>query len=290
VLGFVRSLAEAGLIPSDRGTPEIDYASLASMEAWARKIAFREGLGDVLAGGFEAIINAFGPDSVPYAPYISRGMHPYVGPKAPIPYDLFGTQELGQALDPRGPHVGAGGSPTYFARRPLEVFPKHLRRMGVPEEAIARIVQPADSPAEENLKIGSLLKYSHRWFSTLGSMGICARAQINRWYDWETCAQFYEAVTGIETSLEALSERVERIWTLYRLLNIREGMTRADDSLPGKWFEEPTFKNYLTGETLSREDAEQMVSDYYQEWGWDPETGTPSNEYLRNLGLELCLP
>jgi aldehyde:ferredoxin oxidoreductase len=193
--------------------------------------------------------------------------------------------ELGQILDPRGPHVGSGGSPTYFAKRPLDVFPKHMSRMGVPAEAVKRILPGRDNPAGPRLEVGRLLKYSHAWFTTLGSLGICARAQINRFYNAALCAELYEAVTGIPTTWPELSQRVDRVWTLLRMANVREGLNRNDETPPEKWFKTPGFKEYLTEKPMTRSESEQMINDYYHEWGWDPETGIPSEQILKELDL-----
>jgi aldehyde:ferredoxin oxidoreductase len=285
VMGFAKKLIDEGILSEDRAEPEISLGSFQSMSAWLNRISSRQGFGDVLARGLIGMIEEFGDEAKKHAPPVIKGMLPYVGPKAPLAWNLFGTMELGQALDPRGPHVGASGSPTYFAKRPLEVFPRHLKRMGVPEEAIDRILPGSVSPGQGDLKVGTLLKYSHAWFSTLGSMGICARAQINRFYNAELCAELYEAVTGIETDLPALRERVDRVWTLLRMANVREGLTRADDALPDKWFDGPGFQDYLTEKPAGREDMERMIQDYYREWGWDPKTGVPTTEVLERLGL-----
>ncbi len=287
VMGFARELCRAGIISKDSAVGEINVASLDSMETWARKISHREGLGAVLAEGCKGIINEFGEQARPYAPAIIKGMHPYAGPGSALPWDMFGTMELGQVLDPRGPHVGSGGSPTYFAKRPLEVFPRHLSRMGVHDAAIARILPGMGSPGrEQGLRVGTLLKYSHAWFATLGSMGICARAQINRFYDASLCGELYEAVTGIPTDLSDLRKRVNRIWTLYRLANVREGVNRNDETAPEQWFQEPGFRNYVTGAPINRQEVDQMIDDYYEEWGWDKKTGIPTDKALRDLGLE----
>ncbi|MBW2142057.1 MAG: hypothetical protein JRG97_13480, partial [Deltaproteobacteria bacterium] len=247
LMGFVKNLGDQGIISKDQLESEVDSGSIQSIETWAGKISNREGLGDIMADGFNGILKHFGEGAVPYAPPLVRGMLPYAGPGGSISWNLFGTMELGQVLDPRGPHVGSGGSPTYFAKRPLEVFPRHLRRMGVPEETIARILPRLDSPDQEQiLNVGRLLKYSHRWFTILGSMGICARAQINRFYNAALCADLYEAVTGIETDLEKLRKRVDRVWTLLRMANIREGFGRKDDALPDRWIGKSGFQDYIT--------------------------------------------
>ena len=260
--------------------------SLDSMETWTKKISLREGLGNVFAQGFHGIFDEFGETAKQHAPSLVKGMHTYAGPGCAFAWDLFGTMELGQLMEPRGPHVGSGGSPTYFARRPLDVFPRHLARMGVPAEAIQRILPAIDDPEqEEDLKIGSLLKYSHGWFTILGSLGICARGQINRFYNASLCAELYETVTGIKTELEDLRQRIDRVWTLYNLANLREGVGGKDKIIPHQWIGTSGFKNYVTEKPLTREDIRRMVEDYYEEWGWDRTTGVPRPEVLEKLGL-----
>ena len=106
------------------------------------------------------------------APALIKGLSPYAGPGSALSWDRFGTMELGQVLDPRGPHVGSSGSPTYFALRPLDVFPKHLERMGVPAEAIKRIIKSESEPEKkEDLKIGALLRVLSRVVRDIGVDG-----------------------------------------------------------------------------------------------------------------------
>lgn len=287
LMKFTKDLHEQGVIPITDIEREIRLDSLTSMERWATKIAFREGLGDVLAGGFKKVIETYGEEAKRFAPALVKGIHPYAGPDSALPWDLFGTMELGQVLDMRGPHVGSGGSPTYFAKRPLTIFPKHFERMGIPEAAVHRIIERAgDTGEEQALNIGRLLKYSHAWFCMLGSLGICARGQINRFYNAALCADFYEAVTGIKTDIEALRHRAGRIWTLYRMANIREGFEKEDlEMLPDQWFGEKGFKDYVTGEPLTKDQAQRMIEDYYEEWGWDRRTGKPTRKGLEDLNL-----
>lgn len=287
LMRFVRTLVEEGFIPPAQEEPRIALDSLASMEAWAGKIVRREGLGEVLADGFQGILEAFGEKALDLAPALVKGMHPYAGPGSALPWDLFGTMELGQVLDPRGPHVGSSGSPTYFARRPLEVFPKHLARMGVPDEEVLDLLVRDAAGGLSGLKVGALLRHAHRWFTILGSLGVCARAQINRFYNASFCARAYEAVTGIETSLAELRRRADRAWTLLRMINLRDGLQRErDESLPQQWFGKGRFKEYVSGNELSPQEAQAMIEDYYRAWDWDPETGEPTKHVLEKLGLQ----
>lgn len=286
VMEYLKNIVENRILPKDAIDAPVDMTSLSSMEHWAWIVVRREGLGNILAGGLPAMLEGFGAEAKQYAPSVVRGMLPYVGPKGPLPWNLFGTMELGQLLDPRGPHVGAGGSPTYFARRPLEVFPRHLIRMGVPEEAIARIL-PRESDGEKGkvLKVGRLLKYSHAWFTILGSLGICARAQVNRFYNGELCAELYQAVTGIVTDLDDLRMRADRAWTLLKMANIREGFLKENDAPPDKWFQGPGFHSYITEKPVGPGEIMKMIEDYYDEQGWNADTGIPDVERLEALGL-----
>jgi aldehyde:ferredoxin oxidoreductase len=281
IMRLAQTLQQNGFPIVEPGEPEIIPDNFSNLMTWAEKISRREGTGDLLAGGFRAMEKRFGKTAGDLFPALVKHMAPYAGPKAAIPWDRFGTMELGQLLDPRGPHVGSGGSPTYFALRPLDVFPKHLRRMGVPDQAAARIV----SRENETLDVGALLKYSHAWFVTLGSLGVCARAQVNRFYHADFLARAYEAATGIPTDLESLRQRVTRVFTLYRLANLREGLEPGAEAIPAKWFGEAGFKDYLSGRPLTMADAQAMVGNYFHEWGWDPETGIPTPDMLADLGL-----
>jgi len=72
------------------------------------------------------------------------------------------------------------------------------------------------------------------------------------------------------------------LWiTLARLFNLREGFGRDDDRLPPR-FSDPLPKHA----GLSREQQDEIVTDYYVEQGWDPATGVPTAETIRALEIE----
>ena len=284
IMSYAKALCDKGIISAQNLEDEIDLSSLPSMEVWAKKISLRQGLGNIFADGFRGMFAHFGEEAKNFAPYTAKGMLTYVGPRGPLQWNLFGTMELGQIIDHRGPHIAASGSPTYFAKRELDAFLPNMRRMGILDETIGRILTGTGTPSQD-IKIGRLLRYSHQWFSILGSLGICARAQINRFYDARLCAELYEAVTGIKTSLDDLKLRADRAWTLLRIANVKEGHLRSDDEMPDKWFEDPAFCDYMTGQPITRDTVSRMVDDYYFEQGWDISTGIPTKSRLNDLGL-----
>jgi aldehyde:ferredoxin oxidoreductase len=67
---------------------------------------------------------------------------------------------------------------------------------------------------------------------------------------------------------------------------MREGLTREDDWLPDRYFDEPTPIGLpiARGKCLDRERFKQMIDEYYELHGWD-ENGVPWPETLKRLGL-----
>ncbi|MCL4240086.1 MAG: aldehyde ferredoxin oxidoreductase family protein [Dehalococcoidia bacterium] len=100
-------------------------------------------------------------------------------------------------------------------------------------------------------------------------------------YDDDQTARILNAVTGWGGDAPEMVATAHRGLTLARLFNMREGMTRADDRLPMRFSEDLPKHKGLTGAEL-----EKIVTDYYIEQGWDPETGKPTRETVRALGLE----
>ena len=88
-------------------------------------------------------------------------------------------------------------------------------------------------------------------------------------------------MTGIKYATGELIRVGERIWNLERLYNLREGFTRADDTLPPRLLEEPVAEGPSKGWVSH---LEPMLKEYYRARGWD-ENGVPKAEKLESLGL-----
>jgi aldehyde:ferredoxin oxidoreductase len=100
-------------------------------------------------------------------------------------------------------------------------------------------------------------------------------------YNEEQTLQILRAVTGWEITPEEMVATAHRGLTLARLFNLREGFSRADDTLPPRFREELPKHKGLTDEQLG-----EIVRDYYVEQGWDSETGVPTPETIRELQIE----
>jgi aldehyde:ferredoxin oxidoreductase len=82
---------------------------------------------------------------------------------------------------------------------------------------------------------------------------------------WETLVELNRALTGLNYTKEDLEKIANRIVTATREFNLRQGMTRADDTLPARLFEEKVNdgQNGITPAELNK-----MVDDYYRLRGW----------------------
>ena len=103
-------------------------------------------------------------------------------------------------------------------------------------------------------------------------------------------AKVYELVTGIAVDDEFINMRGDAIVTLSKCFNIREGATRDDDHPPQRFFKEPHTKGPTKGVTLDEKGYQKLLSGYYEARGWDKETGIPTDETLKDLGLDFVIP
>lgn len=97
-------------------------------------------------------------------------------------------------------------------------------------------------------------------------------------------ARVLSAVTGWELDAGDMQALSDRVATLVRAYNIREGATRADDTLPPRSFL-PDPSGEGAGRALTREMLDQMLDEYYELRGWGHD-GVPSRQTLEKLGLD----
>ena len=249
-------------------------------------IVHRRGFGNILANGWKELAEV--NEKLAEEMLTVKGLDIIFEPR------LFrlGTMEFEQVVNPKGSHVASGGSPTYVgAAGNIKKFNTHFKRMGIPDSAIDRIYSPPCG--DMGINIGRLTRYSEDWYTVLTSLGLCVRAQMNRFWGIELVTEFYNAVSGFELTPEDLMKSAERTWNLLKIMNAKEGFTRKDDKFPKGWFKPLKFGNTLIelrdffATTIITDDiANHLLNDYYDERGWINESGLPSQAKLKELGLE----
>jgi aldehyde:ferredoxin oxidoreductase len=89
-------------------------------------------------------------------------------------------------------------------------------------------------------------------------------------------------VTGIELSIDQIDHIGLNIMGVERMINSELGVTRKDDTLPKRWFEEAIGVGPYKGEKIDRREFDQMLSRFYEISSLTPE-GVPQPEWRQKL-------
>jgi aldehyde:ferredoxin oxidoreductase len=278
-------LYEKGILTKeDTGRMELkhDFETTIYLAEQADK---HEGLGGILSQGFNKAIEHIGRKCEKYAVHV-KGMEPSYDPRI---NGLF-CLEFSQVVNPRGAHASQGVIPLYMSK---DLTAGNLRSWledrGVTPRALNRIF-----PREGYFNVGRMTPYVEDWVQFMNSVGMgCLRARVDNFFNGKDWVEIYSAITGFKVSLADLRKAAARNYNLYKALNVRVGFSRKHDVFPSKWFE-PLLSNHngtlrlrdYFGRPLSNEDCQRLLDDYYEERGWDRETGIPKEKTLKELGLK----
>jgi aldehyde:ferredoxin oxidoreductase len=133
---------------------------------------------------------------------------------------------------------------------------------------------------------GKLVKDNEDVYALIDSFIICKNARGTLYKELADLAKLYTLVTGYEMTPKELSLAGERVNTLARLINIREGLSRKDDTLPWKVMNQPIPDDGpAKGSVVTQEELDLLLDDYYTERGWAL-NGVPTKAQLAKVGLE----
>ncbi len=262
-ISFAMELFERGILTlEDTDGIDLRFGNDEAMIKVLRKIAYRDGpLGDLLADGSLAAAKRIGKGAEKYAMQV-KGLE--------LPgYDVRALKAHGLGFATA--YTGADHCRSYAFQ---EVF-------GVP------IPWEVDRLALDNKGKLTIWNQDVRT-ATLDCAPMCAFL-LDMAVPATACqntASLMEAVTGLSFTPEEVLEVGERVNNLAKAFNVREGFTRADDTLPERLMTEPLKAGASKGQVISREDLDTMLDEYYSSRGWDLSTGTPTREKLADLRLQ----
>lgn len=118
------------------------------------------------------------------------------------------------------------------------------------------------------------------YFALLNSLVICAFMTDGGGMSFTEIKEFFNAVTGWDYSIRELMDAGESIFTVQRLINIRDGYNAKSDVLPGKMFQ-PAKEGFRAGKVPP---FRKLMKDYYALRGWN-DNGEPTRDTLDRLGL-----
>jgi aldehyde:ferredoxin oxidoreductase len=260
-IGFAMELYEKGILSTkETGGLKLNFGNDEAMLTLLRLMAYREGIGDLLADGTKAAAEKIGKGSEKFAIHVK-------GLELPA-YDVRGAKAHG--LNFATSYTGADHNRGYAFQ---EIF-------GIPiPYAVDRFSAEGKGKLTKwNQDVRSATCDAPTMCAFLLDMAVPAIATQNT-------ANLLEAVTGLTLSAEDVQAVGERINNLARAFNVREGFTRRDDTLPERLMTEPLKAGASKGHFISKEDLKKMLDEYYTERGWDLNTGTPTRKKLTDLGL-----
>jgi len=204
---------------------KIEYGDVDAIADLLRRIAHREGIGDTLAEGVRYAAKEWGLEDL--AIHV-KGMEP-------PGYEPRALKGMGLAYA-----IGDRGA-------------DHLR---------ATVYKPELSgtapPGQVEGKAELLLDYEDR--HTIFDALILCRF-FRDLYPWEELSRIVNALTGLKAEKAELRQISANIRNKVREFNFREGMTREDNTLPKRFFEEHLKDS---GKKLERAELDKMLSDYYR--------------------------
>jgi aldehyde:ferredoxin oxidoreductase len=271
VVSFAMECFEHGLIGlEDTGGVDLRFGNAEAMVRCVEMIARREAIGNLLAEGTKRAAEAIGGDAHFFAMQVKGQELPMHDPRGKVGVGLsYATSETGAE------HLTA-------FHDPVLANPDSLQFKGVMPLGISEPLAPRDF-SRRKVEYYTVMEH---WNNFGKTNGLCYFGPAPRSFiAIEEVVDAVNAAAGWDLSLEEMLRIGERANNLTRVFNAREGFTRKDDTLPERLFQ-PLEAGALKGVSYPRDEFERALSDLYEFKGWDVETGVPTREKLRDLGIE----
>jgi len=233
------------------------------------RVARREGVGNVLAEGFEASVRHFGDKTAQFAIHCKgQGLPAHMAQVKPSQAIMYAACPLG------GDHMSSEHDWLLAGQGEI------CRGLG--------IIGQGDARSTDLAKV-RMTVYSQHFYSLLDTLALCmfvwGPGNLFTYRELEDLLRF---TTGWQCTLWELMKVGERKTNMTRQVNARRGFTRKDDVLPDRLFE-PLPDGPSQGAHVDRNLFPKMLDQYYALMGWDMGTGNPTAEKLMELGLDWAI-
>lgn len=261
---------EKGLIkPSDVEGLRLEWGDSAAVITLIKMIAFRQGLGDILAEGVRIAAKIIGGDSWKWA-IEAKGLE-----QAGTDTRVAKAYALAFATNPRGPD---------------HLYGQPMAEYGITPEAraVVKKITGSDKYADPiiNSKKPEIVEWHENVFAITDCLGLCSRATLSTYaVTPEMMARMYSTALGVKVDGDDMFEAAKRIINVERCLTIRNGGGRSHDTLPWRLMnEERQTPRGL--QVNSHEELDGMLDHYYEIRGWEKASGWPKSETLKEMGLD----
>lgn len=227
-------------------------------------IAYREGLGEVLAGGVKRACKQI-PGSEPFALHIKGVEMSCRDPRAKA--DVWA---LGYLTNTRGGDHLRARSPAEFLAAGLIDY--QTEELGLSGDDIAKLDMPAELKAQifgeppSGVSIPLMIKYAEDLITIINSVGFCIRPPVLRTLGPDFFARALNCVTGSRFTEDSLLASAQKIWELQYSFNRREGETQEEYSFPERFYRDPLPRG--EGQSphppLLRENVQKVMESYFK--------------------------
>lgn len=259
VIAFAMEAYEREIIgPHDTGGLVLRFGDPDAVLALIEKIAYRRDIGDLLAEGVRAAADRLGDEAREFAVHVKGMEVPYHDPRA------FVHMAVNYATATRGAcHLE---SLSYWNGYNIT-----LPDLGYPDKV----------PPHESGTLQARMAYDYQnYVSVYNPLGLCKfiiKAKVGP----ERLCQIVNGALGWSWTPQDLLTVGERLFQLKRLINVRLGISAADDTLPPRLLRQARPDGGAAGVLP---DLDTMLRTYYALRDWD-EQGAPRRRRLEQLGI-----
>ncbi len=251
----------------ETGGLDLRFGNAEAMVKLTEMIGKREGFGDVLAEGSAKAAAKLGKGTEAFL-ITSKGMEA----PAHMP-QVKGSMGLIYALNPFGAdHESHEHDPSY------RYYPDRMAMIGLTDPQPDRVLN------REKVRFTMLTQHL---YGVLDSANLCAFVYGPAWqlYGPDQMLEAIQAVTGWDMDMDEMMQVGERRTNMMRAFNARDGIDREMDTLPKKFFEKALVGGISDGNKVDYAEWAAAIDMYYQEAGWDVETGNPTRHKMEALDL-----
>ena len=268
-IAWAMELYQRGIIDKKTTGIPLDWGNTDSILKILDMIAHRKGFGDIMAEGYLAS-NVLG---VPSKEYL-------LGIKG-LPIEM--TDERVPKSFALGLATSTRGACHMRSRPSMDV-------LGLPRELLKKIYGgPVSNRLTSYNGKGRMVWWHELLHALTDALGVCrflTAFSSPHALQFRQFARLIRLSTGLEISAGQLRTIAERIYTLERMMLINDGMSRKDDTLPKRYFEEPIPAGPAKGYVIDKENFECMLDEYYRLHGWNKE-GIPTRRTLKKLEIKI---
>src|SRR5271157_175454 len=266
-IAWAMELYQRGIIGVELTDLSLEWGNGAAIIELIHLIAQRKGFGHVLAEGRGAN-KVFGEGSLDYLLEIKNFPIEMTDERLPKSF------ALGMATASRGAcHMRSRAS--------IDV-------LGLPEHVLENVYGgPVSNQFTSYAGKGRMVWWHEVMNAVCDSLGFCRFLSVfssPRALGYEQFSEFIALATGLSITPEELKTVGERVCSLERSMLAKDGISRRDDTLPRRYFEEPVPDGPSKGQIIVREEFARMLDEYYRLHGWD-KNGIPNPATLERLGI-----